>query len=613
METMLEYHKAILSDLAHHDSLIVMARGLGLDTVLLHLLRPLCSAPQTVFVTNLTHEDEESLTDALAASGASPLPRTISSDLSAPERAALYTAGGVLLCGARILLMDLLQHRIAPQNIGGLLVPHADRITPGGPEAFAVRLLRQAAPRSFVKALSESPERLRGALGKTMDALGLRHVQLVPRFHASVVAALEAHAPEVLELAVPLSARMVKLQHAIVQMMQALVAELRGANRSLDLGSVGRDGALGLDVLLFRGLEQSIRSQLEPIWHSVTPRSKALLGELATLRKMLDVLMREDCVSFYRYLEALRADKMHWMFAPEADALYATARERLFRTVAPRSGEAAQGPQIKVVLDENPKWAVLREVLAEIAQEIEKHQSSPETEGASAEERGGKRRRTEPASSIIGSLAAQSAAATMIAVHDEKAQWALEDVLAATSPRAFLESQFHRWLRQRQRQRARSGNAEPDDLPHLPAPPKRKAFGMAKRKMLPSLSGNTNNNNHISNTSNNQNGDVPSVSFGGATDKALEELLGKLETQANKQREAAVAKVNAAMQAELTRVEKKARYKDQNLSHEEEDGNDDSGALASVEERRRRVEAKYAPLFADALKSSAADDRVCFS
>jgi DNA excision repair protein ERCC-4 len=48
---------------------------------------------------------------------------------------------------------------------------------------------------------------------------------------------------------------------------------------------------------LFKSFDTIVRMQLEPIWHKTSKRTRALVTDLQTLRKLLSYLVSYDCVS----------------------------------------------------------------------------------------------------------------------------------------------------------------------------------------------------------------------------------------------------------------------------------------------------------------------------
>ena len=101
--------------------------------------------------------------------------------------------------------------------------------------------------------------------------------------------------------------------------------------------------------------------QLEPIWHKVGRRTKALVGDLHTLRKLLSYLVAYDCVTFFEYLETLfdyasaqhPAERPHWVLNC-SEAVFTLARDRVYvapRGLEPRSAvrgltRASRGPSV---------------------------------------------------------------------------------------------------------------------------------------------------------------------------------------------------------------------------------------------------------------------------
>ena len=50
-----------------------------------------------------------------------------------------------------------------------------------------------------------------------------------------------------------------------------------------------------------------VRRMLDPVWHKVGPRTKQLVSDLATLRRLLTYLLTYDALAFHAYLETLIA------------------------------------------------------------------------------------------------------------------------------------------------------------------------------------------------------------------------------------------------------------------------------------------------------------------
>ncbi|CAM9440030.1 unnamed protein product [Phaeothamnion confervicola] len=375
---MSSYLREAFVELYEQDGLVVMARGLGLRRLLakfLHLHSALevpaaaavataaagagaaaaaAAAPRPVFCLNAGGE-EDLLLDALMAEGVPPskLPVIVTNEYTAKERGELYRRGGCFLVTSRILIVDLLNGVVDPANIGGFLVQNAHRVTDTCTEAFILRIFRQhnnhrdisgygagdGGNVGFVKAFSDDPEALLNGFGRierTLRSLGVSRMYLWPRFHASVADALGRNQPEVVEMVQGLTPAMAA---SVVVALHSCLQELKRAAPSLDVAE------LTVENGLFKAFDASIRRQLDPEWHKISPRTKQaseagqLPFDLQTLRKLLDYFTRYDAVTFYSFLTLLRSNSAQmkypslWLSTEAADRLFFHAKERVYRVV----------------------------------------------------------------------------------------------------------------------------------------------------------------------------------------------------------------------------------------------------------------------------------------
>jgi DNA excision repair protein ERCC-4 len=378
-------HQAF-AELYEDDGLLVMARGLGLERVLLQFLKLHCNSNSLVFVLNCSKEEMEYFCKNLRHEGLRVLPRNLSNDYSPEDRAQEYLRGGVLFVPSRLLVVDLLTRRLPAHVITGFLVNHAHRVDKDSGEAFALHLFRQNNERGFVKAFSDCPEALlqrHSHVQQLLRILFVRRLYLWPRFHATVGHCLETHQPEVVELHQPLTSTMRKLQEAIVQVMHACIQELKMSNH-LDLAE------LTIEDGLLKSLHTIIRRQLQPVWHVIGAKTKQLLADLRTLSTLLSCLLTYDCVAFNRFLETLRTHEFGqlstWLFLEAANNIFALAKSRVYvpkvtdssRTAKNRkkSENNANTQQWELVLEENPKWGLLADTLKEIQSQLEECSSA---------------------------------------------------------------------------------------------------------------------------------------------------------------------------------------------------------------------------------------------
>jgi hypothetical protein len=85
------------------------------------------------------------------------VPLEVNNEVSAPDREELYRTQACLFVTTRILVVDMLNNRIQPRQIAGILVVNAHRVTDTSGEGFAVRLYRASNSSGFVRAFSDQP------------------------------------------------------------------------------------------------------------------------------------------------------------------------------------------------------------------------------------------------------------------------------------------------------------------------------------------------------------------------------------------------------------------------------------------------------------------------
>ncbi|KAF9482914.1 hypothetical protein BDN70DRAFT_964606 [Pholiota conissans] len=432
MSTLLPFHKSILEkilDPATSD-LLILARGLGLRRIICTLMK-IYDVPQNlVLLINATPEEESAIGEELGIIGCRrPGLRVVSYETK--DRPNLYKQGGIISVTSRILVVDMLQGDIPTELITGLMVLHAERVTPLVLEAFIVRLFREKNKEGFVKAFTDQPEHITSGLSplkNIMKELQLRNVHIYPRFHEEIKTSLERRRADVVELSQNLTESMADIHHAIIQCMSSTLSDLKRSNTTLDLDDFNVENAY------FRSFEVIVRRQLDPVWHKVGPKTKQLINDLGTLRRLLYYLLTYDPLQFHSYLETLIAantitpsggTKQHqspWMLTDAANIIFQTAQRRCYTITATTKknpvidltedddawealdeAEGNVGPSrdkgkaketeskpgwltegIDPVLEELPKWNLLHEILLEAEGEMIRQESIKKPPGAAS-------------------------------------------------------------------------------------------------------------------------------------------------------------------------------------------------------------------------------------
>lgn len=385
----LQFQQEIYKLLRDEDCLIILARGLGLLKIVTNLLHSYDVAGNSlVIVVGAEDRENEWIGEALAehhATSRSPLSkglRVINTDkASVSMREKIYADGGVVSVTSRILVVDLLSKLLDPETVTGLVVLHAERVIATSIEAFIVRIFRQFNKIGFLKAFCDAPEPLASSyapLASMMKNLFLRRPSIWPRFHASIAQSLEGRRKaEIVELEVDMTPSMMTIQQAVLECIEASIGELRKANTGIDMDEWTADSALHTNF------DAIVRRQLDPVWHRISWRTKEIANDLTTLRNILHALLYYDCVSLLKYLDAVlaahspppgstRQNQSPWLFLDAANTIFQTAKARVYagnlrdRDALPSSHLP---DTLHPVLEEQPKWAVLAEILEEIERE----------------------------------------------------------------------------------------------------------------------------------------------------------------------------------------------------------------------------------------------------
>ncbi|XP_008296765.1 DNA repair endonuclease XPF [Stegastes partitus] len=389
---LLEFETEMFLNLFGCDGLLVVAEGMGVDRILLQFMRVYSEQGSLVLLLNTTTPEQEYFTEQLRVEGVTHLPRTVTSDVQSAERYNVYTEGGVLFVTSRILVVDFLTDRIPAHLISGILVYRAHKIIESCQEAFILRLFRQKNKTGFIKAFTDKATAFSSGfcqVERVMRNLFVKKLYLWPRFQASVNTVLDRHKPDVVELHVSLTPAMRAIQSSIMDIMSACLKELKRYNPTLEAEDLSLENTLG------NAFEKTIRHYLDPLWHQLGAKTKALVQDLKVLRVLLLYLTQYDCVTFLNLLESLRSSQKNfgsnsgWLFLDSSTSMFVNARSRVYRIPESKKklkvgAEAekqkpttASEVRRELVLEKSPKWEALTEVLEEIERENKSSQHEP--------------------------------------------------------------------------------------------------------------------------------------------------------------------------------------------------------------------------------------------
>ncbi|KAL3039513.1 hypothetical protein AAZX31_01G190800 [Glycine max] len=276
---MVQFHERIITELLEdtNGGLVVLSSGLSLSKLIPSLLILHFSSQGTLL---LLSQSSTSLKSKIAfhLKTLNPqfyqIPAEITADLLALHRHALYTSGKAFFITLRILIVDLLTNKLPTSKIAGIIILNAHSLSETSTEAFIVRIFRSLNRGAYVRALSDKPHAMVSGFAKaerTMKCLHVRKLYLWPRFQVYVSQELERDPPE---------------------------------TNKVDVED------LTVENGLFKSFDEIVRRQLDPIWHTLGKKTKQLVSDLKTLRKLLDYLVRYDAVTYLKYLDTLRVQRV---------------------------------------------------------------------------------------------------------------------------------------------------------------------------------------------------------------------------------------------------------------------------------------------------------------
>ncbi|CAG8763405.1 23191_t:CDS:10 [Gigaspora margarita] len=296
----LQYQREILDELLTEDGFLILSRGLGLRRIICALLKIYSHTNHLVILLNTPANEEIIIKEELAEMG-------------------------VRKPGLRVVNNEMGTKESGPIDKTNSFVSYYWNISEPRREE------------GFIKAFSDSPESFTGfsPLQTTLQYLQLRKC-------------LEERKVEVIELYQPLSNSMNEIQSAILECIEACVAELRKTNIAwLDIED------LTVEQAFFRSFDHIIRQQLDPVWHRVGQKTKLLIGDLTMLRKLL---------TFLETILASQTPSSTLSQQQQSPWIFMDAGNTIFSRKGKKPDKLGYPPGIVPVLEELPKWGLLAEI-----------------------------------------------------------------------------------------------------------------------------------------------------------------------------------------------------------------------------------------------------------
>ncbi|KAG5513820.1 hypothetical protein PMAC_000858 [Pneumocystis sp. 'macacae'] len=367
----LSYQQILVHEIYNENGLVVLAKGLGLLNIVANLLHSYNLPGCLTLVIGASPRQEELLKEMVDELGAldNEVPREefkiINNESgNSHKRQAIYNSGGIFSVTSRILVVDLLTGTIDPVKISGIVALNAEKTIETSLEAFILRIFRKNNKVGYIKAFSDSPEAFNvglSPLSNIMRTFFLRKCFLWPRFHVLVAESLESKKVNVVELDVSMTESMKDIQYAIIECMEICISGLKTANS----GKVDVED-WSLDNVLHKSFDVMIRRQLDSNWHLtyITVANFSFFSSSLTILET--ILITESSIP-----EIKKREQSPWLLLDAANTIFKLAKERVYKKVPPEKIYLHEPyGSILPILENQPKWDVLKEIMHEIETEI---------------------------------------------------------------------------------------------------------------------------------------------------------------------------------------------------------------------------------------------------
>lgn len=382
MAVTLQFYEGINAELEAADTLVVLARGLGMAPVLARFVAPRVRANRLILALNIKREvavdvvwpalrtvrqqlppDDSSFKNLGSnTDGSDPsllLPRFLNADYSVADRMAVYATGGFIIVSDTVVVHDLLCRKLPVDSVDGIVVFAADRVKPNSNTHFALTLFRKQNRVAFVKALSENAPALTMGFHhaeKVMRTLFVSRLSNWPRFHKSVKSSFARRTPDVVDLSIPLSRSQSSVASALREIAIVILDDLRLASKGLDLSDVFCNTAAGETndrrQLLASNFDDIVRRQLTAVPGrrkiSGSDKVRSLVADLSSVRALLEDSIDLNAVHFYQRVITIRhahERASYWLMRRESQNMLRIARSRVFVRRSPADSAAPIGAQ----------------------------------------------------------------------------------------------------------------------------------------------------------------------------------------------------------------------------------------------------------------------------
>lgn len=136
------------------------------------------------------------------------------------------------------------------------------------------------------------------------------------------------------------------------------------------------DEEVTVESALTKGFEKIVAAYVDPVWNTISSKSKEILNDMKIFRLLLTQLTKADCITFFstlcQYTSKNAVFKSSWVLTKAAEQVITTARSRVFPPCNSKQTKQLGNDKKSSVTNDfepevHPKWLALSEILKEIS------------------------------------------------------------------------------------------------------------------------------------------------------------------------------------------------------------------------------------------------------
>eukprot|EP00347_Sterkiella_histriomuscorum_P024144 403332158 len=370
---LLEYERHILQDLNQNkNSLLVLARGFSVAKQVANFLMQyrktfdcgnnVHSSPFLIFLINFSDSDYQAIEYYLQQctyDGTNPLmmTRIAPSDSLTNKRIDMYLKGGVFSVSYKAIVLDLLTKRLSPSIISGFIINNAHKVQENSQESFLCKILRKDNPdNAFIKCISDNPSLIaRGGgifgIENLMKILQVNNLYIYQRIKKSIKDSIDnVKQIKVIENGLKFTKRMDEMHTILIELLAACLEELKGQIKKFDNLSGEPDEVLDPQKALLKSFEGLFRGMMGKNYVYLGQKANQLIQNIRDIKKLMWLLLNQDCVNFYYNLNDLRTNENANNFSifkysdeettNNIERLHKLAKERIMQTIMKQNDES---------------------------------------------------------------------------------------------------------------------------------------------------------------------------------------------------------------------------------------------------------------------------------